>query len=243
MNWKDYNPGNALNPYDNIGLNHNLLIEYFLQNVDKISVGSDKKLTIISDTISLVLPKAIELSEIRPDNQSKNLAYGAYAAAIIESFDKENLFFQIDDFSKEFWNLWEQLNNTITKLNIENVNDVLIELKEIDNHLISSDLSDSEKKIILQVNSIARYSSAYWVSEKNNPQSKWISISLERCGDFTRKAPPSWVYSDIKGAYIGAWFTANPFVALGSGAVSSLVDALIDFPWLKTVSLDINQVL
>lgn len=230
MNWKDYNPGNALNPHDNIGLNHNLLIEHFLQNVDKISVGSDQKFTIISDTISLILPKAIELLKIKPDNQSKNLAYGACAAAIIELHDRKKMFFQIADFSKEFENFWVQINNIINQLSNENINDVLNELKEIDKHIINSILSDSEKKLLLQVNSIARYSSTYWFSEKNNPQSEWISISRERGLDFTRKAPPGWVYSDIKAAYIGFWFTANPFVALGAAAVASLVDALIDFP-------------
>lgn len=96
MNWMECNPQNDLNPQDNIGEKHNLLLKHFVANIDEIS-------------------------------------------------------------------------------------------------------ADSEKTTIFQVNSIARYSSVYWV------------------------------YTDIKAAYIGAWFTANPFVALGAVAVSSVVDAAIDY--------------
>jgi len=229
MNWREYNPQNDLNPQDSIGENHNLLLEHFVNNIDKISVDSDKEFTIISDSISILLPKAIELLNISPDNQSKNRAYGACTAAIIESCDRRNLYLQITDYSQEFQNIWMQITNVTGQLTIENINDTLNELREIDNFIINSDLSDSEKTTIFQVNSIARYSSAYWVSEKDNVNSDWIEISEERGGDFMQKDPPNWVYTDIKAAYIGAWFTGNPLAALGAAAVSSAVDAAIDY--------------
>ncbi len=229
MSWRNYNPQNNSNPQDTIGENHNLLIEYFVTNIDEISSDPEKEFTIISDTISLLLPKVIELLDISPDNQEKNITYGACTASIIKGCDRRNLYLEITDYSATFQNIWDEITNVTNLLTIENIENSISSLKNIDSDIAESELSDLEKNVIYQVNSIARFSSAYWVAEKINPESAWIDISDVRGGNFAAEKPPRWVYSDIKAAYIGALFTWNPFAALGAAAVTSAVDAAIDY--------------
>lgn len=229
MNWREYNPQNEINPQDKIGEFHNTLLEYFVENIDKISNDPQKDFTIINDSINLLVPKAIELLNISPDIQEKNMTYGACTASIIKSRDNGNIFLEITDFSLLFQDIWKQITTIVDKLTVDNIVETLSLLKEMDKQIVNCDLSDFEKPIAFQANSIARFSSAYWVVEKDNPNSSWIEISETRGGDFKQYSPPNWVYSDIKAAYVGALFTSNPLIALGGAAVSSALDAAIDY--------------
>lgn len=229
MNWKEFNPQNEINPQDKIGEFHNRLLEYFVEDIDKISTDTQKCFTIINDTINLLVPKAIELLEINPDIKERNLTYGACVSSIVKSGDNQNIFLNITDFSVLFQDIWKQITAIVDKLTIDNIIETLSLLKEMDYKIIESDLSDFEKTILFQTNSISRFSSAYWVAEKKDSNSSWIKISEERGGDFKQNSPPAWVYSDLKAAYIGAFFTANPLVALGGAAASSALDAAIAY--------------
>ncbi|MBT3301282.1 MAG: hypothetical protein HOD63_03350 [Bacteroidetes bacterium] len=227
MSWQTYNPENPINPDDYMGQFHNELLEFFVNNVDEICDDPelDSAPTMLTDTATLLIPKVIELLNITPTIEEKNTAFGACILAVTRPCDRRNLFMDISEFSTEFQTIWNSIKSEVNNLTVSNINNILTNLKGIDTTIQNSSLVQLEKTSAFQINSIARFSSAYWVNEKLNPNSPWIEISADRGGEYAMKDPPDWVYADIEGALIGAWFTANPFVALGGGAATSAYHA------------------
>lgn len=76
--------------------------------------------------------------------------------------------------------------------NIDNVDVSLNSLQKIDIDIFAIGLSAFEKDTIWMMNSIARHSSAYWVSAKNDPDSPWINVLSDRGCDFSGKNCPNW---------------------------------------------------
>ncbi len=227
MIWQTYNPENPINPDDYMGQFHNELIAFFVNNVDEVLADPelDAACTMLTDTVTLLIPKAIELLNISPSIEEKNTVFGALITAVIRRCDRRNLYMEITELSDEFQSIWNSIGNEVNNLTISNINSIITNLKGIDTTILNSNLNPTEKTCAFQINSIARFSSAYWVNEKLNPNSPWIEISANRGGEYAIKSPPDWVTVDIDGALIGAWFTGNPLAALGGGAVASAVHA------------------
>lgn len=182
----------------------------------------------LTDTVTLIFPKTIELLNITPNTEEKNRAFGACIAAALKPCDRKNLFLEIIDFSSDFQIIWTSIVNNVNALTVNNINEIITELKNVDTVISHSSLGTDEKSLAFQVNSIARFSSAYWVTEKLNPNSEWIGISNLRGGDYAECDPPDWVYTDIESALIGFWFAGGPFSALGCAGACSAYKAAKD---------------
>lgn len=176
--------------------------------------------------IDIVIPKAIELTDSQLKAGEVDQAYMVALACAVQANGYSNRYFQIAGRDSEFNSIWSKMTSMVLKVSATSIAEVLTELKLLDEEVVNSSIDPDGKLILFRAISTARYSSAYWVSEKLNSASEWIEISDAMGGDFRAGDPPDWVYSDIEGALIGALFTANPFAALGGGAVSSAWTAL-----------------
>jgi hypothetical protein len=87
-------------------------------------------------------------------------------------------------------------------------------------------MNNEEMNYMFYVNSVARYSSAYWVYEKLNPNSPWIQISIDIGGNWSAKQPPDWVFEDIWATWGRAILAPTPLTALAGGAIGSAIFAI-----------------
>jgi len=133
--------------------------------------------------------------------------------------------------SIEFFGFYSKLRLILPYTYITNIADKLTDIRDLEKSIDSSGMSTDEKRIAYWVCSTARFSMAYWLNEFDQEKSLWISTAALIGGweDLPVKlssGPPQWVYDDIEAALVGAFFTANPFVALGGGVATSAVAEL-----------------
>lgn len=229
MEWRELHPQYEINPMDYVGELHNTLLEHFIKNIDNVSKKPCGQYTVVSDAINLILPEAISLLQLTSHCLDYYKAYAACTAAVVNNHDSHKDFLQDAAYSSGFHVILSKILNIIEQLTIDNVDVSLNSLQKIDIDIFAIGLSAFEKDTIWMMNSIARHSSAYWVSAKNDPDSPWINVLSDRGCDFLRKELPELVFTDIKAAFIGAWFAANPLAALGASAVSTAVDAITEY--------------
>lgn len=229
-------PGNSKdNPEDSIGKNHNALLDYLMTKKAELKANSGSSNEALAYIAKTLLPKAAELTGTIATKVEMNQVFLVAIGAGFQTEGYSMNFFGISDYSDEFQDYWNQLMGIVLKFNAENAVESIKQIKLIDNAVrLDLDIPATDKKIMFQALSIARYSGAYWVCQYLNRNSEWNNVYTDGDGNniglrsSDGDGPPDWLMADIEGALIGAFFTANPFAALGGGAANSAYKALKD---------------
>lgn len=233
MSWRALNPENSGNPFDTIGLYHNEALDHVLSGFLKLPVGSKQETSVplsLADMVSEFLYYRSGKNDIGELEEIVNACY----IAIGRSFAKRNGIALINTkASAPLQGYYSQLYMVLPYTDINNIADKLAEIRNLEKNIGSSGMSEDEKRIAFWISSVARFSLAYWTAEFYAEKSLWVSTAVQIGGwrDLPVKmaaGPPPWVLSDIEGAFMAAFSTANPFVALGWGAVGSAYTALKD---------------
>ncbi len=66
ISWRLLNPANSANPEDDLGLWHNLLLEYIIASKFKLPEDPSNRIKTIVALFDIALPKAIELTSSTP---------------------------------------------------------------------------------------------------------------------------------------------------------------------------------
>jgi hypothetical protein len=207
-------PQNLSNPYDHIGFNHNEMCIDFFNTFDIIngSVPSEKDILSyfdLPDTAKQIYYLCNGYSNLNPTDYKPHLkqeysrnpqVFDAYfELRSIISDDGSTLIektTKIIDFEDSF------LNNSHSSLQ-----NIPIPLRE------------RVKEAVLLASSVGRYSLFLWSSKEQGGLGYYDIFN----NDFGASGPPDWVKEDVYATLINAWFTGNPFIALGGGVVSSVV--------------------
>jgi hypothetical protein len=142
-----------------------------VNNKFKISNATSNQIRLITEVIKIVIPKAMELTNSTGDRAEIDQAYTLSLASAVQSFGYSNQFFTGEEKDREFKTIWSGIAASIFKLTSSNFKDVIEELKGIDTEVQNSSLSAEDKVLLYRAISIARYSSAYWISESLNSNS------------------------------------------------------------------------
>ncbi len=166
---------NFENPYDSIGIAHNLILDAFIARRDSLYQVCDSS-TFVNEFNEILSKATCEVGYKTPETNCQSIIEDSLFAA-------QSYFEELDEKSfSEF--VEENVSNPNTKGyifelyeyfdNINNIDSLLNEIEEWE-YTVSNDtsLNDNDKQMLLMAGSIARYSVQYWYEVNNNESSPW----------------------------------------------------------------------
>jgi hypothetical protein len=226
MNWQNYQPENPVNPQDEFGLQHNEILDFSAANYSQLLSPPASRIEIINSFSELFVNRSFVYYPSDDNSKNRGQAYAYASACPIKFTSGQTEYWDLDMYTIDFKQIIESIFSVIENLNVGNVEEIILQLKQIDNNIEASALQIEEKTIAFRSNSVARFSVAYWSAQKGNPSTTWINFADKYNHEFGISQPPNWVYSDIKGVFISAIFAPCPVIPLASGALSSAMTAV-----------------
>lgn len=232
------------NPYDSVGIVHNLILNQMIVHFDSLYLVCDssefvekfyKVLTIASCEVGYSLPSSNCINYLEPQLISMRNS--------LQSFEDLEDLFDFRNTSQDCRDLYYELMQIFDESeSLNELKDNIVDLEiKIDT---TSTISSFEKEVLLSASSVARHSSTYWHSVDNNPHSPWnFDNGCEESGFKTMKqvvlldAKDKWLkvgatdvgalvgYS-VKTIWAGPWGIG---AALGATAGASAASAIVEF--------------
>lgn len=225
MNWQDYHPENPENPQDEFGLQHNENLDFAVANYSQFLSPPSSRIEIINSFSEIVVNKSFEYYSSDDNSKNRGQAYAYASACPVKLISGQTEYWDVDMYSADLKQVMESIFSIIENLNPANVEEIILQLKQIDTSIERSALRDEEKAIAFRSNSVARFSVAYWSAQKENSSTAWINFAEQYNHEFRMSQPPNWVYSDIKGVFISGLFAPCPAIPLAAGALASAMTA------------------
>lgn len=200
---------NPLNPHDTSGQRHNSHLIAFFNDVK--TDRSSYKLSDVIDYFNF----PFSLREFEANYQSR-----------LDSIENQTFPESEYEISPDYYDFVFGL-LSIVNSNTKSLTDKINDIKLLETTILSASVNESQRSVMYVAGSIARFSSYFWAHEDEgglNWASKVHDYGFNSNGNNSPSYGPNWedvAGDDISGALIGAWFTANPFVALGGGVASS----------------------
>jgi len=226
MNWQNYHPENPLNPQDEFGFQHNEILDFLVANYSQFLSPPASRIEIINSFSELIVNKSFEYYPSDDNSKNRGQAYAYASACPVKFTSGQTEYWDLNMYTYDFKQVIESIFLVIETLNAGNVEEIILQLKQIDHNIEASALQSEEKTIAFRCNSVARFSVAYWSAQKENPSTAWINFADNYNHEFGISQPPNWVYSDIKGVFISTLFAPCPAIPLASGALSSAMTAV-----------------
>lgn len=218
--WQDHEPGDQSNPHDSFGSDHNKTLDHIQSRLLSYPISDRNNIGVLSLLITDVVSYLFELNGGN-DIKIRNEIFKSCSLSACRIINRSgNLFNQYDYCSNTFCTFMNSLFGTISKTNQNNIIDSLREIRTLESTIPSLSFPENEERMAYWMGSISRYSLAYWIHEFSLTTSRtidslWIASKAKMAGwNWTpeeppiQKAgnPPSWVYADIDGAFVGALF-------------------------------------
>jgi len=215
---------NPENPYDNVGKQHNEMLEKIVDGMDKGKLPNSK---FIPDLLDGIIPVCFPLFE-------GFLNFDDYSM-FFKKMNENNINISQIDPQEYYSNLLEEntISNTLYTylLKLDNIlkgeesaEKVVLQVKLLESE-VSKELNEEELAIFYSASSVARYSMFYWSTGNGNSLQSQIYAKNTPGGDIAR--------SDTKGVIGGAtmaagmtwWAGTFTLGAVGTGAVAGGVGA------------------
>lgn len=207
--------GNVNNPYDSEGQQHNTMLISF---IDEVLVENNN----YNPTETGGVSDYQEVFDHFEDNSTQtidnftthlhkdHLELSEYSASMITLYNNNTYAFN------KYFEIKNVLEDNITaqaKIN---------EIKLIEADILADNLNSDLEEVLLTASSIARWSIYLWISTDEGGLGKFDEINNVAAPGVDGYAVAR---ADVWGAATGAFSTANPFVALGWGAIASGISA------------------
>lgn len=209
---KELDMSNFTNIYDFAGVGHNKICDtYILVSNSRNANSTDELISIIDEFLIRSYNFRVFKSEVYHQKLSKVLPN---LIQHVKNNDGEGMSFvsllpQPDPISHKlshYFNLmWQILPDAdSTNLSSEFVQQLIDRVKEVENDIMNTDISDDDKKRALMCSSIFRHSIAYWHMASINKANSWYPV----VGNSGWQARRRWIGSDLAGAQTSIFISA-----------------------------------
>ncbi|MBB6370323.1 hypothetical protein [Chryseobacterium shigense] len=200
------------NPYESVGQFHNSFLDYYFEsdNSDEISDIAELAVSFYKDQNNTNPLDYIQYPNIIADvNYSIN-------NTVSETINKLNNQGVISNVTKNYLN---QIFDILSAAEASgDINNFINEVENIEEEMLEADLNDADKKILLPVISVAKYSSNYW-------NEVYISLSASSPNGKTDNLLRAKQAIHIAGVDLNAQITASIWAGPFAGIIASSASA------------------
>lgn len=205
---------NPSNPFDFKGEAHNRMLMEFIEDVILTDVSDSR------DSEIDVYETVFDYFNIDEEGRTIISTFRETAGKDVANFNEQEMSMYLEKTPQ--YEKYLDIKNILEDSNL-NLQAKINSIIDIENEIANSSFDGDTKEILLTATSIGRYSMQFWAPESMGGLGYFDELNIQLASNV------DWwgvARTDIYGAALSGFTTANPFVALGWGAASSALDAL-----------------
>ena len=203
------------NPYDSIGQYHNQILQAFIDQYEVDEISADLCVSVVDSFLEEIGWGSLT------DEQAQDLNDLAvfFENHTAEQIDSMNLaLMEAEGYSQAFRSYYQAVGDAFLGMEEDLIISALLDTEQ--EILNDEGLSEEERDILLMNTSVARYSTIYWATVSNDPDSPWTNGSAGKVAFSWRNVGLGDARGGMGGAIIGGISGA---AAGGVGAVPGAV--------------------